>query len=252
MTDAALPVSTSPRQFDFKRILTLFIRPRQAISGLAAEEKPAWLLPMLIVSVLFLVRIIVSGYFQAQAAAMGQMNTPADFQYWPPEMQNNWMQSQAAMQGPVYVYIMPAILGLAKIFLAWFLVAGLTHLASTLFGGRGKMTSAMNLVAWACLPFAIRDVLRIIFMLSVHHTIASPGFSGLVAIPFLSKILTSVDIFFLWFAALLAVGIRKADNLPLGKAIASVAIVLVLVLLIQGGLGVLTSKLSGMTITRMF
>ena len=112
---------------------------------------------------------------------------PVDWQYWSPEMQNNYTQAQQATQGPVFVYIIPAALGLAKIWLAWLIVGGLTHLSSTLFGGRGKMGSALNLVAWACLPFALRDLLRVIFMIIVHHPIVSPGLSGLVTVPFLSK-----------------------------------------------------------------
>ncbi len=252
MTDATLTVSPVTRQFDFKRLLTFLFRPRQAIASLAAEEKPVWLMPMLVTSLVFLVRVIVNGYFQAHAAAMGQVTLPPEWPYWSQEMQNNYMQAQQATQGPVFVYVIPATLGLVKFWLAWLIVGGLTHLASTLFGGRGKMVTAMNLVAWACLPFVLRDLLRIVFMLIAQHTIASPGLSGFVTAPFLSKSLVSVDLFFLWFAAILSVGIHKADNLPLGKAIASVAIVLLLGLLAQGGLGILTSKLSGMTITRMF
>lgn len=252
MTDASLAVSPTVRQFDFKRLLGFLFQPRQVIPRLAAEEKPVWLLPMLVICVMFLVRIIVSGYFQAQAAAQGQVNLPPDWQYWTPDMQNNYMQAQQTLKGPVYVYIIPATLGLARIWLSWLIIGGLTHLASTLLGGRGKMATALNLVAWACLPFILRDLLRVVYMIIVHHTIASPGLSGLVTTPFLVKLLTSVDLFFLWFAVLLVVGLRKADNLPLGKAIASVAIVLVIALLAQAGLGSLTSKLSGMTITRMF
>ncbi len=219
---------------------------------LAAEEKPAWLMPMLVVSILLLVRTIVSGYFQAHAAALGQVNLPADWQYWSPDMQNNYMQAQQATQGPAFVYVIPATLGLLKFWLGWLIVAGLSHLSSTLFGGRGKMGSALNVVAWACLPFAMRDILRVIFILIVKHPIASPGLSGLVNVPFLSKLLSSVDIFFLWFAILLVLGIRKADNLTAGKAAAGVAIVLVVVLLAQAGLATLTGNLGGMIITRPF
>jgi hypothetical protein len=252
MTETTLSVPPTVRRFDFKRLITFLFQPRQAISRLAEEEKPLWLFPMLVITLFFLVRIIINGYFQAQAASMGQVTLPPDWQYWSTDMQNNYMQAQQVTQGPVFVYIIPSTVGLVKFWLAWLIVGGLTHLASTLFGGRGKMASALNLVAWACLPFVLRDILRIVFMLIAKHSIASPGLSGLVAVPFLSKLLTSVDLFFLWFAILLVAGFRKADNLPLGKAVAIVAIVLVLALLAQAGLSTLTSKLGGMTITRMF
>jgi len=252
MTDTSLTINTSASRFDFKRILTLIFHPRLGMENVAIAEKALWLLPMLVITILLLLRTIVSGYFQTHAAAIGQVNLPADWQYWSPQMQNNYMQAQQATQGPVFVYVIPATLGLVKFWLGWFVVAGLTHLTSTLFGGRGKMGSALNVVAWACLPFAIRDVVRIIFMLVARHTIVNPGFSGLVSIPFLSKLLVSVDIFFLWFAILLALGIKKADNLPTGKAAAIVAIALLVVLLAQAGLGTLAGKLGGMIITRPF
>jgi hypothetical protein len=252
MTDTSIPISPNAQRFNFKRLFALLFHPGQGMTLLAAEEKPAWLMPMLVVSILLLVRTIVSGYFQAHAAALGQVSLPADWQYWSPDMQNNYMQAQQATQGPAFVYVIPATLGLLKFWLGWLIVAGLSHLSSTLFGGRGKMGSALNVVAWACLPFAIRDILRVIFMLIVKHPIASPGLSGLVSVPFLSKLLSSVDIFFLWFAILLVLGIRKADNLTAGKAAAGVAIVLVVVLLAQAGLATLTSKLGGMIITRPF
>ncbi len=252
MTESSLAVEPSPARFDFKGILTFLFQPRKGIARVSAFEKPAWLLPMLVVSLMLLVRIIVGGYFQAKATAMGQVTLPPDWQYYSPDMQNNYMQGQQAMQGPVFVYIIPATLQLVKLWLAWLIVAGLTHLSSTLFGGRGKMTSALNLAAWACLPFVLRDLLRVIFMLMVKHPIASPSLSGLVSLPFVSKLLAGVDLFFLWFALLMIFGIRKADNLPFAKAAAGVMIVLILALLAQGGLGALNASLSGMTITRMF
>jgi len=114
------------------------------------------------------------------------------------------------------------------------------------------MRSVLNLAAWACLPFALRDLLRVAFMLIAQHPIASPGLSGFGSILFLSKVLASVDMFFVWFAILLAMGLRVTDNLPAGKAAAGVASVLLIVLLVQGGLGTLSASLGGMMITRPF
>jgi hypothetical protein len=252
MTDTSLTVNKIASRFDFKKIFTLIFHPGQGMESVAEAEKSIWLIPMLLISIMFLIRTFVSGYFQAHAAAMGQVALPVDWQYWSPQMQNNYMQARQATQGPVFVYVIPAALGLLKFWLGWLIVAGLTHLTSTLLGGRGKMGSAMNVVAWACLPFAIRDIVRIIFMLVARHAIASPGFSGLVAIPFLSTLLASVDIFLVWFAILLVLGVKKADNLPVSKAAGSVVIALLVVLLAQAGLGTLTSKLGGMIITRPF
>jgi hypothetical protein len=89
-------------------------------------------------------------------------------------------------------------------------------------------------------------------MLVTRHTIGSPGLSGFGGGLFLSKVLSSLDVFFIWFAILLVLGLRVTDNLPAGKAVASVVIVLLLILLVQGGLGTLSANLGGMMITRPF
>jgi hypothetical protein len=102
------------------------------------------------------------------------------------------------------------------------------------------------------LPFALRDLLRILYMLIVQHPIASPGLSGFGGFLFISKVLGGVDLFLIWFGILLVMGLRVLDNLPVGKATADVVVVLLLLLLVQGGLGTLSTSLGGMMITRPF
>ncbi len=239
-----------PNRFKLSQIPAFLIHPRQEIQRLAAEERSAWLVPMLVLTVMLLLRIAVSGHYQAQAAALGQTTLPADWQWWTTDMQNNYMQAMQATQGPVFVYIIPALTSLARLWLGWLILGGLLHLASTLLAGRGSMRSVLNLSAWALLPFALRDLLRVGYMLIVHHAIASPGLSGFGGVLFVTQVLASLDVFLLWFAILLVLGLRVTDNLPTRKAVLGVALVLLVVLLVQGGLGTLTATLSGMMITR--
>ena len=65
------------------------------------------------------------------------------------------------------------------------------------------MRSALNVVAWAGLVFALRDVLRVIFMLIAGHAIASPGLSAFSGNLFVSKLLANVDLFLAWHIFLL-------------------------------------------------
>jgi len=245
-------LNSSPRRFDFKQIPAFFLHPRRGVERLAAEERSVWLMPMLVLSIILLLRTIVSGVLQTRASAMGQAALPTDWQWWTPDMQNNYMQAIQATQGPVFVYIIPAVTGLAKMWLGWLIVGGLLHLASTLLGGRGSMRSVLNLAAWASLPFALRDLLRVLFMIIAQHSIASPGLSGFGGMLFLSKVLASVDVFFIWYSILLVMGLSVTDNLPGGKAAVGVAVVLLLVLLVSGGLGTFSATLGGMMITRPF
>lgn len=252
MTDSLSPDLPKPRRLEFKRVLSFLLHPRQETARLVEEQKASWLTPMLVSSLTLIVYILVSGFLKARAAAMGEIALPADWQWWTPDMQNNYMQAVQATQGPVFLYIIPLVLGLAKLWLGWAVAGGLLHLVSTLLGGRGTMVSALNVVGWARLVFAVRDLLRVVFMLAAGRPIASAGLSGFSAAPFLAQILSGLDIFLIWYAVLLAMGLGAADSLPRSKAIAGSLIVLVIILLATAGLGALSANLSGMMITRPF
>lgn len=249
---------TNPfRRFDLKQAFAFLFHPRQGFERIAAQEKPSWLTPMLVLSITLLLRVIVTGILRARAAAMGAVVLPPDWQWWSTEMQNNYMQAQQATQGPAFLYVIPSITGLAGLWMAWGIISAILHLGSTLLGGRGKMSSALNVFAWASLPFAVRDLIRVTFMLVERASIVSPGLSGFITSTeggalFLASLLKHVDLFLVWHAFLLVLGFTRVDSLPKGKAIAVVLVILALVLAARGGLGMLSSSLGGMIINRPF
>lgn len=240
-------------RFNFARILAAFLHPRQVFAEISSGSRPVWSTPMLILSVLASLVVIVGGYLKSRAALMGEIPLPPDWQFWTPEMQNNYMQAQQATQGPVFTYIIPLVGALIALWLGWLLLAGLLHLGSTLLGGRGSMQSALNVVAWASLPFALRDLLRIVFMLSTGHAIVSPGLSGFAAnADFWAQLLARMDIFLVWNVILLVIGFGMVDSLPRSRAMAGVLVVILIVLLAQSGLGMVGSGLGGAVVQRPF
>jgi hypothetical protein len=249
----SVPTPQPEKIHPFKNIVTLFLHPRQFFTTGAN----GWRLPMLVLSLTLALQTAVAGYLRAKAAAMGEVALPPDWQWWSPEMQNNYMQAQQATQGPVFVYIIPLVGALTGLWLGWLLVSALLHLTSTLLGGRGSMGSALGVVAWASLPFALRDILRVVFMLAAGRAIASPGLSGFVSageagMLFAGQLLGLVDLFFVWYAILTVIGFSVKDNLSNGKAALGVVGVLLLILLAQAGLGMLGQNLGGMLISRPF
>jgi hypothetical protein len=168
------------------------------------------------------------------------------------------MQAMQATQGPVFIYVFPAISALFGVWVGWLLVGGLLHLLLTLLGGRGDTGSAMNLVAWASLPFAIRDIVRIASMLSTDHLIANPGLRGFAPLAdansslFLASLLSLIDIYLIWHILLLIIGVNAADGLSRGKAVSGVFFTILLVLLLQVLFSFLSAKLGGLTIVRPF
>jgi len=252
MTDITLEKPPA-RRLDFSRLFSLLIHPRQMFREMAAESRSTWLTPMLVLTVTAILAVVVAGNLRARAAMMGEVELPPDFQFWPPAMQENYMQAQQATQGATFVYIIPMVGALTVLWLGWVMMAGLLHLGSTLLGGRGSMQGALNIVAWASLPFAIRDLLRVVYMLSTGHTITSPGLSGFTTNPgFLTQVLARFDIFVIWYIILLVIGFALADGLTRAKAITGVVVVVLLVLAAQAGLSTLASSLSGQAIQRPF
>ncbi len=251
---ADITLSQQPaRRFDFARLKAMLLRPRQVFQEMASEERATWLTPMLVLTVTAILVVIVAGYLKSRAAMMGEIQLPQDWQYWSPDMQKNYMQAQQATQGPVFMYVMPLIQSLAGLWVGWLLLGALLHFGSTLLGGRGSMQGALNIVAWASLPFAVRDLLRIVFMLSAGHAITSPGLSGFVTTAgFVAQLLTHLDIFLIWNVILLIIGFAIADSLPRAKAVTGVLVIMVLVLLAQAGLGALGASLGGTAVQRPF
>lgn len=245
--------SSSPRRFDLPRAFAVLFRPRAAFTEMASESRASWLTPMLVLSITALLVVLAAGYFKTRAAMMGEVTLPPDWQWWSPEMQENYMLAQQARQGPAFMYAIPLVGAWSGLWLGWIVLAGILHLGSTLLGGRGTMQNALVLVAWGSLPFAIRDLLRVIFMLSAGHTITSPGLSGFSSSAgFMAQLLARTDIFLIWSIVLLAIGLVAFDGLTRGKAFAGVIVVILLILSAQAGLSTLVSGLGGQGIQRPF
>lgn len=251
MTELTPPNPT--RKLNFARIPEVLLQPQRTFAQIAEETQSTWLTPMLGLSISAFLSVIVSGYLTSRAAMMGEMQLPRDWQYWTPEMQSNYMQAQQAMQGPVFSYIIPLVIALIALWFWWLILSGSLHFGSTVIGGRGNMQRAFNIVAWASSPFIVRDVLRVLFMLLAGHAISSPGLSGFAGTSaFIAQILTRVDIFFIWNVILLIIGFGVSENLSKNRVIIGVIGVIVAILLIQAGLGALTSGFSGLAVQRPF
>ncbi len=233
------------RRIDFPRIFAILFRPRRTFEEAQGEAHPSWLTPMLVLTVTSLLVVLVSGYLKTRAAQMGEIPLPPDWQYWNPDMQKNYMQAQQLTQGTTFMYVIPLVSAWASLWLGWVVLGGLLHLGSTLLGGRGSMSGALRIVAWSSVPFALRDILRAVYMLSASHAITSPSLSGFATGTFLIQLMARTDIFLIWSIVLLIIGFAIIDGLPRGKAILGVLVVMVLVLSAQAGVGTLIARLGG-------
>jgi hypothetical protein len=95
-------------------------------------------------------------------------------------------------------------------------------------------------------------------MQSSNQLITTPGLAGFApaaggwAAAIAAEALARVDIYSLWYMALLIIGARAMGGLKLGPAMGAVLIAAVIALLLGILPGVAASQLSGLTVVRPF
>jgi hypothetical protein len=117
----------------------------------------------------------------------------------------------------------------------------------------------MNVVAWSGLPFAVKYVIQLIYILVTQSTISSQGLSGLVTITensklslYVSELLALIDVYLIWNCVLLVIGASLATRISKGKSLLGVCLSIIPLLLIRALIGYLPAQFSDMTIIRPF
>jgi len=245
------------RRLHFEWVLPLFFRPRRTLTTIVERDTPVWQTPLLILSVLAILVVLVSAPIHKAAAQQGG-ELPQDFQYWAPQQQEQYLAAQANKANPVFIYLFPTLGALIGIWLSWFLLGSILHLSLTLSGSRGTSKQAMNLTAWASLPFALRSLVLVVGILVNHRLVEAAGVSGFIAADakgftaFLRVLLGFVDIYLIWQIILLMVGSLPLTGLSRVKAWTAVLVAVILMLVLQSVPGYVASLLSGLDVTRGF
>lgn len=257
MAESAVPMIERPKRVRFDWIPAVFFFPRKTFAEIVAQTQAVWVTPVLLLTITAILVIVIAGPIKRNNFMMQGPTYPENWQYMSPDQQAQFMQSWESTQKPVFLYVFPAALAVAKVLLGWLIVGGLLHLVLTMLGGRGSTAASMNIVAWAGLPFALRDVVQIVFMLTQKTMIAGQGLAGFVSgeggfFVFLTRLMAAVDIYLIWNILLIFLGVRASNGLTRGKALTGVLITVLLVVAFQALLGYLTSLLSGLSVTRPF
>jgi hypothetical protein len=116
----------------------------------------------------------------------------------------------------------------------------------------------LNLVAWASLPFALRYLIQAVYLVSTNTAIRAPGLSGFIPsdaagfLLFLRSFLSLVDIYLIWYLALLIGGVVIIAGVSRAKAIIVTAVLSLLFLAIQALPGFLLALFGGVQTQRPF
>ncbi len=258
MAEAVLTPVEPPRRFPLDWIPGILFYPRQTMAKITAQARGVWFTPLLILTLTGLLAVLAAGPLKIQETQMKGPTLPPDFQYYSPEQQAQVMQAFNATQTPVFIYVFPGLVAVAKVWMSWLVAAGLLHLMVTLLGGRGNTGSTLNLVAWASLPFAIRDIVRLLAMLSNKALIQNPGLAGFAPagegrlIVFLTALLSLIDLYAIWYFLLLIVGVRHSSGVSVGKALLATLITVILLLAASAGITFAGSLLGNLNVVRPF
>jgi len=246
------------RQRQFRWLLFTLIRPGKTLPEIARLDRPAWLLPLLILTLLTIVNVLVAGPLRQQLALNTETELPSSFEYMTPEQQEQYMQAQQSGNGPATTILFPAIGSLFGLWMGWFLLGSIVHLTLTLFGSRSSNTTAYNITAWASLPFAIRHIVQIVAMLATKQLINSPGISGFIAADagqvflYIQTLLRMVDFYLIWQIVLLTLGATATSGLTRRKTLSGILVSVVLLLLLSALPGFLSAQMGALNVTQSF
>jgi len=242
----------------FDWLLGIVIRPRRTIEAVVSRSEGVWITPLLCLTLTAVLLSMALGNLRQQALSMGEISYPPGFEYYTPEQQAQFMQATQASSGPIFVYVIPIVGKISGVWFGWLIISSILHLLLTLLGGRGTTTATVNLVAWASIPFAVRDLIRLLYILVAKKQIVMSGLSGFISAStsqgtlYLAALLALVDIYFIWNIILLIIGVDQATKLSRRKVIAGVLITMFAFIGLQA-LGIfLISLLSDLTVVRPF
>ena len=244
--------------FTSRWVPEILFHPRRCFQRISSYTGPVWLTPLLILSLVTLINVFAVGKIKNQAALLGEISYPPDFQYYTPEQQAQYLQAIQSTQGPVFIYVLPAITSLLGVWFGWLILGGILHLVTTLFGGRGSTAISLNIVAWSSLPLGLREIIQFIYVLISHKLIKSPGLSGFGPIDdsgfsiFFSQMLTMIDIYLIWQVVLLILGVRASTGLNPSKSFFCVILTVIIIFLLQTGISYAGHVLGNLNITRPF
>jgi len=229
----------------------MFVKPRSTLARVNAQETATWLAPMLILAVMVLLAVVVAAPIKRVNIQTGA-TIPEDFQWWSQERQQQFLQAQQNLTSPTFMYLFPLLSGLAGYLLFWVICASLLYLSLTLAGSRTTNQKVSNLIAWAMVPFALRELVKVIVIISSKKLVEDPGLSYLVAsdatgiMAWLRGILGQVDFYALLFVVFLYLGAIPLSGLRTSKAVLATTVALILVLVLVGLPSVISTALSGM------
>ena len=240
-----------PRKGYLKWLFQLFYKPRATLTKVGAEDVSNKRTPLLFISIIVVLAVLIAAPVKTQQLQMGA-TLPEDFQWWSEEQQQQYLEAQANQASPIFMILFPALQGILGYLIFSMLMASILYLALTLAGSRAPRLKIGNLVAWAMVPFGLRELVKFFVVGSSKKLVENPGLSNLIETEadglsaYWRGILGSIDLYWLLFLVLLIIGAILISGLKKRKAIITTIIAVLIMLLLQGLPSLVSSFLGGL------
>jgi len=244
--------NTDKGNIRFDWLLPILIHPKKTIEEIVKKDKPVWLTSLMVISALVIIAGLVGSPIRKNDIISGA-NLPENFQYYSAEQQAQFMSAQATQSSALFTLVFPIVGSLIGVWFSWFILSSILHLLLTLSGSRASNIHSVNLVGWAMIPIAVRQLIQIFAMIFTHSVVHASGFSGFIAsdvtggLAFLSGILGQLDIFFIWQVVLILLGVVPLSGLKPTKAWAVTAAAILILMVLVALPRMASSMMSGLT-----
>lgn len=237
--------SAPPSTGSFGRMIGVFFTPRPTFGEIARQ--PNWVVPLLVMTLISLClsyainkrvdwRQVTEDRIEQSHFASSRIDQ------LPPDQRRQTIDRQAA-SAPITRYVRGAI---GTALLALILAVIYLGVFNLLAGAGVKFSQSYSLVMYSLLPIALKELIEIPILfikdpstIDPDNFLASNPAAVLSNIPGWEKVLLgSIDLFVLWSTLLIAVAFSAANpkKVSLGKAIALVAVVYIVITLLFTGL----------------
>jgi hypothetical protein len=201
------PSAAGPEPSGFQRIIGVLFSPDATMASIA--RKPDWVLPLVVLLVMSLVAgVVIAQHVDFGAAAREAMEQNKNAT---PEQIDKGVKMAAGI-GKVVTYLSPVLSAIGLL-----IIAGVLLLAFRLFGGEGDFNQAFSVTCYSSMPGVIKSILMMIIIVAKGGMIPGQQLATLVrsnlgflvdykANPMAFALLSSIDVFSIWFVALMIIG----------------------------------------------
>ena len=220
-------------------IFQMFYKPRATMKKVAAEKETIRTIPLVFITIIVILAVLISAPVKKMQIEQGA-TIPENFQYWSESQQSQYFESQQNQTNPIFLYGFPFLGGIAGYLIVFILMSNILYLVLTLAGSRSSKTRIGNVVAWAMLPFGLREFVRFLNVGINKSFNDNPGLSQLIDagsngfMAYLRGVLGNIDAWYLLFIAFMIIGSLEVSGLNKKKSILATLIAIVIILLMQG------------------